>query len=143
MGATSAARSTCCPQRPPGSRARPTLRQICRGKRWRRQKANGQWRETRDETVDLNASLTAAVSPHALLCVNRGHWGIEIMPGNKDVILGKDADTSRCANAPHNIFSLTGFMVKILDSVSPSPTSAIEPFQDARNRALRLVSDFH
>jgi hypothetical protein len=31
---------------------------------------------------------------------------------------------------------------KILTSVSSSPTRAIEPFHDARNRAARLSSDF-
>ncbi len=104
---------------------------------------NGKWREPQEETADLITSLTAAVPPQALVSVNRDHWGIEIMPRNKDVILGKDGYTNRCDNAPRNIFSLTGFVLKSLKPVSPSPTRAIEHFQDDRNRAVRLFSDFH
>src|SRR5271157_6418569 len=57
-------------------------------------------------------------------------------------ILGEDDYTNRCDNAPRNIFSLTGFVLKILKSVAPSPTRAIEHFQDDRNRAIRLFSGF-
>ena len=66
----------------------------------------------------------------------------QIMHRNKDVILGEDDYTNRCDNAPRNIFSLTGFVLKILKSVAPSPTRAIEHFQDDRNRAIRLFSGF-
>ena len=52
------------------------------------------------------------------------------MHRNKDVILGEDGYTNRCDNAPRNILSLTGFVLKILKSVAPSPTRAIEHFQD-------------
>jgi len=62
------------------------------------------------------------------------------MHRNKDVILGEDGYTNRSDNAPRNIFSLIGFALKILKSVSPSPTRAIEQFQDDRNKALRLFS---
>ncbi len=79
-------------------------------------------------------------APKALLCANRGHWGIEIMHRNKDVILGEDGYTNRNDNAPRNIFSLIGFALKILKSVSFSPTRAIEQFQDDRNKALRLFA---
>ena len=51
--------------------------------------------------------------PRALLEINRGLWGIEIMHRNKDVILGEDGYTNRLGNAPRNIFSLTGFVLKI------------------------------
>ena len=67
----------------------------------------------------------------------------QIMHRNKDVILGEDGYTNRCDNAPRNIFSLTGFVLKILKSVSSSPTRAIERFQDDRNRAIRLFSGFY
>ena len=93
------------------------------------------------EVVYLIASLAAtATAPEALLCANRDHWGIEIMHRNKDVILGEDTYTNRSDNAPRNIFSLLGFALNILKSVSPSPTRAIEQFQDDRNKALRLFS---
>ena len=69
--------------------------------------------------------------------------GVEIMHRDKDVILGEDGYTNRLDNAPRNIFSLTGFTLKILKSVSRSTTRAIEHFQDNRNRALRLFSAFH
>ena len=62
------------------------------------------------------------------------------MHRNKYVILGEDGYTNRSDNAPRNIFSLIGFALKILKSVSPSPTRAIEQFQDDRNKALRLFS---
>jgi len=56
------------------------------------------------------------------------------MHRNKDVILGEDGYTNRSDNAPRNIFSLIGFALKIPKSVSPSPTRAIEQFQDDRNK---------
>ena len=65
------------------------------------------------------------------------------MHRNKDVILGEDGYTNCCDNAPRNIFSLTGFVLKILKSVAPSPTRAIEHCQDDRNRAIRLFSGFY
>ena len=46
-------------------------------------------------------------------------------------------------NAPRNIFSLTGFVLKILKFVAHSPTRAIEHFQDNKNRAIRLLAGFH
>ena len=62
---------------------------------------------------------------------------------NKDVILGEDGYTNRSDNAPRNIFSLIGFALNILKSVSPSPTRAIEQFRDDRNKAQhwRLLRD--
>jgi hypothetical protein len=74
------------------------------------------------------------------LRVNRGHWGIEIMHRNKDVILGEDSYTNRSDNAPRNIFSLLAFTLKTLKSISSSPTRAIEQFQDDRSKALRLFT---
>ncbi len=65
------------------------------------------------------------------------------MHRNKDVILGEDDYTNRCDNAPCNIFSITGFVLKILKSVAPSPTLAVEHFQDARTRPIRLFSCFY
>jgi len=78
------------------------------------------------------------VDPKMILDTNRGHWGIEIMHRNKDVILGEDAYTNRSDEAPRNIFSLIGFALKILKAVSPSPIRAIETFQDNKNNALRM-----
>jgi predicted transposase YbfD/YdcC len=121
----------------------PTVRQICRVIRSRQVKKNGEWQKPQHEVVYLVSSLPAAASPQALLDVNRDHWRIEIMHRNKDVILGEDDYTNRCDNAPRNIFSLTGFVLKILKSVAPSPTRAIEHFQDDRNRAIRLFSGFY
>ena len=106
-------------------------------------KKNGEWQKPQHEVVYLVSSLPPAASPQALLGVNRDHWRIEIMHRNKDVILGEDGYTNRCDNAPRNIFSLTGFVLKILKSVAPSPTRAIEHFQDDRNRAIRLFSGFY
>jgi hypothetical protein len=51
--------------------------------------------------------------------------------------------SNRCDNAPRNIFSLTGFVLKILKFASHSPTRAIEHFQDNKNRAIHLLSGFH
>jgi len=42
-----------------------------------------------------------------------------------------------------NFFSFTGFVLKILKSVSSSPNRAIEHFQDDTNRAIRLFAGFH
>lgn len=121
----------------------PTVQQICRVKRWWEVMKNGAWQPPEYVVVHLISSLTAATSPQAPLRINRDHWGIEIMHRNKDVILGEDGYSNRCDNAPPNIFSITGFVLKILKAVSPSPTQAIEQFQDNKNRAIRLLSDFH
>ena len=121
----------------------PTVRQICRLRRSRQTKKNGQWREAQ-ETVYLITSLSpACASPQDILKTNRHHWGIEIMHRNKDVFLGEDGYTNRNDNAPANIFSLTSFVLAILKTVSSSPTRALEYFQDDKNRAIRLLSGFH
>ncbi|MGH6848625.1 MAG: hypothetical protein ACREC0_14690 [Methylocella sp.] len=65
------------------------------------------------------------------------------MHRNKDVILGEDSTTNRSDNAPRNVFSFTGFVLKILKPVSPSPTRTIEHFRDSKNRAIRRFSSFH
>ena len=74
------------------------------------------------------------------LCANQGHWGIEVLHRNKDVIPCKDAYANRSDNDPRNIFSLIGFFLKILKYVSSSPTRTIEQFQDNRNKARRLFA---
>jgi len=120
----------------------PSARQICRVTRYRQGKKNGQWKKAEQEIVYLIARFPDGVeaTPEELLAANRGHWGIEIMHRNKDVILGEDGYTNRSDNAPRNVFSLIGFALKILKSVSPSPTRAIEQFQDDKNKALRLLA---
>jgi predicted transposase YbfD/YdcC len=119
----------------------PSVEHICRVTRLRQSKKNGEWKDPEEEVVYLIASLPAGeAAAEVLLCANRGHWGIEIMHRNKDVILGEDGYTNRSDNAPRNIFSLIGFALKILKSISPSPTRAIEQFQDDRNKALRLFA---
>ena len=42
----------------------PAVRQICRVKRWRRQKVNGTWREPREETVYLITGLIPSLDDH-------------------------------------------------------------------------------
>jgi hypothetical protein len=122
----------------------PTVRQICRVTRWRQRKINGKWQEPKVEIVYLITSLSAEeASPQVLLKFNRGHWGIEIMHRHKDVTLGEDGYTNRSDHAPRNVFTILCFAFKILKSVSPSPTRAIELFQDDRNRAIRLFAGFH
>jgi len=98
------------------------VKHICRVTRFRQGKKNGQWKEPEKEVVYLIARFpNGEASPEALLSANRGHWGIEIMHRNKDVILGEDGYTNRSDEAPRNIFSLIGFALKIAKSVSPSP----------------------
>jgi len=122
----------------------PTARQICRVTRWRQRKVNGKWQDPKVEIVYLITSLSAQdASPEALLKFNRGHWGIEIMHRDKDVTLGEDGYTNRSDNAPRNVFTILCFARKILKSVSPSITRAIEQFQDDRNRTIRLFAGFH
>jgi hypothetical protein len=119
----------------------PSVKHICRVTRFRQGKKNGQWKAPEEEVAYLIARFPdGEASPEALLSANRGHWGMEIMHRNKDVILGEDAYTNRSDDAPRNIFSLIGFALKILKSVSPSPTRAIEQFQDDRNKAMRLLA---
>jgi hypothetical protein len=62
------------------------------------------------------------------------------MHRNKVVIFREDGYTNRGDNAPRNIFSLIGFVLKFLKSISPFPTCAIEQFQTARNKTLPLFS---
>jgi predicted transposase YbfD/YdcC len=119
----------------------PTVSQICRVTRSRQRRVKGVWQEPQQETAYLITSLTKdEASPEYLLNLNRKHWGIEIMHRNKDVMLGEDGYTNRFDNAPQNIFSLTGFALKVLRCVSPSPTRAIEHFQDNRSRATQMIA---
>jgi predicted transposase YbfD/YdcC len=108
----------------------PSVQHVCRVTRFRqaRKMANG-------KIASLPAGETA---PEALLCANRGHWGIEIMHRNKDAILGEDCYTNRCGNAPRNIFSLIGIALNILKSASPSPT---RPFACSQVDPPRLLLD--
>ena len=117
----------------------PSATHVCRVERIRQPKKNGQWQAAQKEVVYLIARFPeGVVDPKMILDTNRGHWGIEIMHRNKDVILGEDAYTNRSDEAPRNIFSLIGFALKILKAVSPSPIRAIETFQDNKNNALRM-----
>ena len=142
MGASNGARSTySCRSRRDSGRVADGSANLPRHPFAPSQK-NGEWQTPQHEVVYLVSSLPAAASRQALLGVNRDHWRIEIMHRNKDVILGEDDYTNRCDNAPRKHFSLTGFVLKILKSVAPSPTRAIEHFQDDRNRAIRLFSAF-
>jgi hypothetical protein len=117
----------------------PTVKQICRVRRSRQRRKHGAWKPPEEEIVYLISSLPAArAAPEALLRVNRGHWGIEIMHRDKDVTLGEDGYTNRRDNAPRNVFSLLAFTLTVLKSVAASPTRAIEYFQDDRSRLPRL-----
>ena len=78
-----------------------------------------------------------------LLDLSRSHWGIEVMHRHKDFTLGEDGYTNRLGHAPSNISSILAFALRILKSVSTSPTRAIEHFQDNRNRAIRLFKPVH
>jgi predicted transposase YbfD/YdcC len=126
----------------------PSVTHICRITRLRQVRKGGQWQERAPEVVHLIARLpkpasaqaASEISPRAILNANRGHWGIEIMHRNKDVILGEDGYTNRSDAAPRNIFSLLGFALGILHAVSPSPTRAIEHFQDDKNRVLKCFA---
>ncbi len=118
----------------------PTVSQICRVTRSRQRRVKGVWQE-QQETAYLITSLTKdEAAPEYLLNLNRKHWGIEIMHRNKDVMLGEDGYSNRLDNAPRNVFSLTGFALKLLRWVSPSPTRAIEYFQDNRSRATQMIA---
>jgi predicted transposase YbfD/YdcC len=119
----------------------PTVSQICRVTRSRQRRVKGMWQEPQQEIAYLITSLTKdEASPEDLLNLNRKHWGIEIMHRNKDVMLGEDGYTNRLDNAPRNVFSLTGLALKVLRCVSPSPTRAIEHFQDNRSRATQMIA---
>lgn len=62
------------------------------------------------------------------------------MHRNKDVFLAKDRYTNRKDNAPHAIFILNNLVLALGKTISPSPTKALEYFQDNRNRAINLCS---
>ena len=119
----------------------PTVRQICRVIRSRQVKKNAEWQKPQHEVVYLVSSLPAAAVPQALPGVNRDHWRIEIMIETR-TILGEDGyELLRERSSKH--FLLTNFVLKILKSVAPSPTRAIEHFQDHRNRVIPAdVADF-
>lgn len=120
-----------------------TVRQICRVTRSRQRKSGGVWHEA-IEVAYLITSLDAQhASPALLLELNRNHWGIEVMHRHKDFTLGEDGYTNRSDHAPRNVSSILAFTLRILKTVSASPTRAIEHFQDNRNRAIRLFRPFH
>jgi hypothetical protein len=101
-----------------------------------------EWQEPQEETVYLITSLTAAVSPQALLSVNCNHWGIEITHRNKDVILGEDGYTNRSDNAqqyflPHRHRAQNPEVGFTLANLGHRALSG------QQNRAIRLISSFH
>ncbi|WP_252733554.1 transposase family protein [Paracoccus marinaquae] len=121
----------------------PTARQICRLTRSRRRKSGGAWGETTEIVYLITSLTTRKASPEMLLELSRSHWGIEVMHRHKDFTLGEDGYTNRLDHAPRNISSILAFALRILKTVSPSPTRAIEHFQDNRNRAIRLFRPVH
>ena len=62
------------------------------------------------------------------------------MHRNKEVGLGEDGYANRSDNAPQKVFSLVGFTLEFLSSVSPSPTRAIEVLQGNNTNPLRLFA---
>ena len=118
----------------------PTVSQICRVTRSHQRRVKGVWQEQQEAAYLITSLTKDEASPEYLLNLNRKHWGIEIMHRNKDVMLGEDGYTNRLDNAPRNVFSLTGFALKVLRCVSPSPTRAIEHFQDNRSRATQMIA---
>lgn len=116
----------------------PSIRQICRLRRLRQVKKKGVWQKQTCQEVFLITSLSSTTTPQEILALNRKHWGIEIMHRNKDVTLGEDGYTNRSDNAPANVFSLIGLTLKLLKSISTSPTRAIEIMQDDRKRAIAM-----
>jgi len=57
---------------------------------FRQDKKNAEWKNPGKEVVYLIASPPASeAAPAAPLFTNRGHWGVEIMHRNKDVISGR------------------------------------------------------
>ena len=137
MGVSNAVRSTCFSQEPPASRKT--------GRAFNTFAASRAFGKPRKMAKGKIASLpTGETAPEALLCANRGHWGIEITHRNKDAILGEDCYTNRCGNAPRNIFSLIGIALNILKSTSPSPTrpfacSQVDPPRLLLNRPDMLI----
>lgn len=117
----------------------PTVSQICRVTRSRQRRVKGVWQEQQEIAYLITSLTKGEASPEYLLNLNRKHWGIEIMHRNKDVMLGEDGYTNRLDNAPRNVFSLTSFALKVMRSVSQSPTRAIEYFQDNRSRATQMI----
>ena len=63
----------------------------------------GRVTNTENETVWLMVNLEKYLHIKAL-SINRGRWGIEIMPRDKDVTLGEYQYTNRLDHAPRNIF---------------------------------------
>jgi predicted transposase YbfD/YdcC len=118
----------------------PTVSQICRVTRSRQRRVKGVWQEQQETAYLITSLTTGEASPEYLLNLNRKHWGIEIMHRNKDVMLGEDGYTNRLDNAPRNVFSLTSFALKVMRTVSQSPTRAIEHFQDKRSRATQMIA---
>jgi hypothetical protein len=94
-------------------------------------------RQAQSDIQALHRARERLVSERTALI---NHLRALLLHRNKDVILGEDGYANRSGCAPRNIFSLMGFALKIRKSVSPSPTRAIELFQDDRNKALRLFA---
>lgn len=77
------------------------------------------------------------------MLLDLSHWGIKVIHRYKDFTLGEDGYTNRPGHAPRNISSIFAFALRILKTVSPSPTRTIEHFQDNRKRAIRLFKPVH
>lgn len=117
------------------------LAQIACVLRSRQVKKGGIWQKPYIETVYLISSLSAEeASPKALLDHNRGQWRIEnLLHRHKDVLLREDGYTNRKRGAPRNIASCLNLTLTILANTDPSPTKALEYFQNNINRAITMV----
>ena len=141
MGASNGARSTCCLPKPPGFKAS--------GRRFGKSVASYVRAKSRRTPSGRSHSTRSSISSPA--CPppprHRRCWAsIAIIGGSRSCIETRTSSSARTAirivatTPPRNIFSLTGFVLKILKSVAPSPTRAIEHFQDDRNRAIRAIA---
>ena len=123
----------------------PSIKSIAKVERKREYMRGGEVTRTGGETVWLISSLKNP-DPERLLIRNRGHWRIEIMHRDKDVILGEDHYTNRLDHAPQNVFTLLSSTHTVLKSINKSATRAIEMVQDKRNSAIQLIAgrqNFH
>ena len=123
----------------------PSIKSIAKVERKREYMRGGEVTRTGGETVWLISSLKNP-DPEKLLIRNRGHWRIEIMHRDKDVILGEDHYTNRLDHAHQNVFTLLSATRTVLKSINKSATRAIEMVQDKRNSAIQLIAgrqNFH
>lgn len=114
----------------------PGAAQLCRIHRIR-EVAGKQSRETVYAVTSLSRQRA---SPHALLALNRQHWGIENQRHwRRDTAFAEDASQIRSQNAPQALASLRNTVLRLLHPFQRPVRASRQIFAENRLDAIKLA----